>query len=91
MFQAEIEEYPDLNLYMDEIYKVRGLVVTSRLPETLVFEYKGGSNRIWALHHILKEGLKTPVKIYSSMKRTGRFTQEANAKVFKRINDIRSS
>lgn len=35
IYQADIEEYSDLNLYLDEIDEVWGLDATPRLPERI--------------------------------------------------------
>lgn len=91
MYQADIKEYSDLNIYLDEIYKIRGLDKTSRVPERLVFEYKCEGRRAWPLYLILKEGFKTLSKIYSKMRIAVGFTLTAKAEILKRINEIRSS
>ena len=42
MYLCDINEFSDLNLYLDELEEVRGIDAYRNLPERLVFKYKGG-------------------------------------------------
>ena len=55
MYICDIKEFTDINLYLDELDEVRGIFGNNKLPERLVFRYKGNVERIWPLQRILKE------------------------------------
>ncbi|KAL8124021.1 hypothetical protein AgCh_011867 [Apium graveolens] len=68
-FIYDIKEFSDINLYLDELDEVRGIDAYNRLPERLVFRYKGGKEMTWPLHRILNEGYTVLVKLFSSIKK----------------------
>ncbi|MGI4673363.1 hypothetical protein ACR2XN_28260, partial [Klebsiella pneumoniae] len=43
IYIADIEEHSNINLFLDEVNEVRGVKATARLPERLIFSYKGGN------------------------------------------------
>ncbi|MGI4673504.1 hypothetical protein ACR2XN_28975, partial [Klebsiella pneumoniae] len=40
---ADIEEISNVNLFLDEVDEIRGVKETARLPDRLIFSYKGGN------------------------------------------------
>ncbi|KAK1356625.1 hypothetical protein POM88_049881 [Heracleum sosnowskyi] len=47
LYQADIQEYSEMDLFLDEITEVRGIDRYKHLPERLVFLYKSGVERTW--------------------------------------------
>ncbi|KAK1387210.1 hypothetical protein POM88_015388 [Heracleum sosnowskyi] len=91
LYKADIQEYSDLNLFLDELIEVRGIDKYKNMPERLMFVYKGGVERPWPLQRILGEGYPTLVKVFSSFKSTRGFSQVERGFVIKQIEKIRAS
>ncbi|XP_063938017.1 uncharacterized protein LOC135147904 [Daucus carota subsp. sativus] len=87
---ANIEEISELELDLNDLQEVRGIELTSKLLERLIFSYKSQGDITWPLHRVLSsEGFSSLTKIYDAMKRTGGFTPPAKQMVLKRILEIR--
>ena len=91
MYIADIQENSDLNLYLDELHEVRGIYASKKLPERLVFVYKGNVERQWPIYRILEESYSTLTKVFSAMKKTTGYTPEAKIMVLNKITEIRKS
>lgn len=58
IYIADIEEISNVNLFLDEVDEVNGVKATARLPDRLIFSYKGGNTVTRPLDQILKESYK---------------------------------
>ena len=88
IYQAEIEEYSGINLFLDEVSEVRGIDKFNHLPERLAFVYKGGKQRTWPLQKVLGENYHILTKVFSSIKRSTGFSKVAKGEILKRIEQI---
>ncbi|MGI4673553.1 hypothetical protein ACR2XN_29240, partial [Klebsiella pneumoniae] len=43
IFIADIEEISNVNLFLDEVDEIKGVKTTARLPDRIIFSYKGGN------------------------------------------------
>lgn len=89
IYQADIEEYSSMNLYLDELSEVRGIDKYKHLPERLVFVYKGGKERSWPLQRVLGENYLTLTKVFSAIKRYTGFSKIVKGEILDRIEHIR--
>ncbi|XP_074356097.1 uncharacterized protein LOC141695778 [Apium graveolens] len=91
LFIYDIKEFSDLNLYLDELDEVSGIVVNTKLLKRLVFRYKGGSEITWPLYRILNESHIIMKNVLFATKNDFGFTKIAKTEVLNRINQIRQS
>ncbi|KAK1394491.1 hypothetical protein POM88_013547 [Heracleum sosnowskyi] len=91
IYIADIREESDLNLYLDDLVGVRGIGATHKLPERLVFVYKGGREQIWPLHRILGEDYQTLLVVFKCLKKDCGFTKTAKYEVVSKICQIKAS
>ena len=85
LFICDIKEFSYINLYLDELEEVRAIDAHKKLPERLVFSYKGGKEMTWPLHRILNEDYSVLVKIFSSIKKNFGFNIVAKRFVLNKI------
>ena len=64
LFIANIEDFSELDIHLDDLLEVRGIDSTSRLLERLVFVYKISTDVIWPLHRVFKKGLTLSQKYF---------------------------
>lgn len=85
LYKADIQEYSDMDLYLDELLEVRGIDRHKNLPERLMFVYRGGVKRPWPLQRVLGEGYPNLVKVFSSFKSSKGFSQIVRGLVLRKI------
>ncbi|KAK1384073.1 hypothetical protein POM88_021808 [Heracleum sosnowskyi] len=91
IYIADTREESDLNLYLDDLVEVRGIGATHKLPERLVFVYKGGREQIWPLHRILGEDYQTLLVVFKCLKKDFGFTKTAKSEAVSKICQIKAS
>ncbi|KAK1379096.1 hypothetical protein POM88_025840 [Heracleum sosnowskyi] len=91
IYIADIREESDLNLHLDDLVEVRGIGATHKLPERLVFVYKGGREQIWPLHRILGEDYQTLLVVFKCLKKDFGFTKTAKSEVVSKICQVKAS
>lgn len=90
VYIADIKEFGALDLHMSKVDEVKALPATERLPDRLMFCYKGGGNSQWPLLRVLKESYDVLTKVFSAMKRGG-YTEKVKSDVLRKIEQIRQS
>ncbi|KAK1373001.1 hypothetical protein POM88_029194 [Heracleum sosnowskyi] len=91
MYIADIREESSLHLELDNLVEVRGIAASQKLPERLVFTYKGGREQIWPLYRILGEDYQTLLTVFRCLKKDFGFTKTAKSEVVSRICQIKAS
>ena len=91
LYIADIQEESSINLYLDELTEVRGIGATHKLPERLVFVYKGGKEMTWPLHRILNEPYSTLIKVFTCIKKRHGFKVQARSELVTKISQLRQS
>ncbi|KAK1401562.1 hypothetical protein POM88_001167 [Heracleum sosnowskyi] len=64
MYIADIREESSLHLDIDNLVEVRGIAASQKLPERLVFVFKGGREQVWPLYRILGEDYQTLPSVF---------------------------
>ncbi|KAK1397851.1 hypothetical protein POM88_007714 [Heracleum sosnowskyi] len=91
MYIADIREESSLHLDLDNLVEVRGIAASQKLPERLVFTYKGGREQIWPLYRILGEDYQTLLTVFRCLKKDFGFTKTAKSEVVSKICQIKAS
>ncbi|KAK1372213.1 hypothetical protein POM88_028406 [Heracleum sosnowskyi] len=91
MYIADIREESSLNINLDDLVEVRGIAVSHKLPERLVFVYKGGREQTWPLYRILGEDYQTLLSVFKCLKKDFGFTKTAKSEVVSKICQIKAS
>ncbi|KAK1401887.1 hypothetical protein POM88_001492 [Heracleum sosnowskyi] len=91
IYIADIREESDLHINLDDLVEVRGIAASYKLPERLVFVYKGGREQVWPLHRILGEDYQTLLSVFKCLKKDFGFTKTAKSEVVSKICQIKAS
>ncbi|KAK1383977.1 hypothetical protein POM88_021712 [Heracleum sosnowskyi] len=91
MYIADIREESSLNIDLNDLVEVRGIAASHRLPERLVFVYKGGREQTWPLYRILGEDYQTLLSVFKCLKKDFGFTKTAKSEVVSKICQIKAS
>ncbi|KAK1384419.1 hypothetical protein POM88_022154 [Heracleum sosnowskyi] len=91
MYIADIREESSLHLDLDNLVEVRGIAASQKLPERLVFIFKGGSEQVWPLYRILGEDYQTLLSVFRCLKKDFGFTKTAKSEVVSKICQIKAS
>ncbi|KAK1387174.1 hypothetical protein POM88_015352 [Heracleum sosnowskyi] len=91
IYIADIREESDLHINLDDLVEVRGIAASYKLPERLVFVYKGGREQVWPLHIILGEDYQTLLSVFKCLKKDFGFTKTAKSEVVSKICQIKAS
>ncbi|KAK1365850.1 hypothetical protein POM88_041411 [Heracleum sosnowskyi] len=91
MYIADIREESSLHLDLDNLVEVRGIAASQKLPERLVFTFKGGREQVWPLYRILGEDYQTLLSVFRCLKKDFGFTKTAKSEVVSKICQIKAS
>ncbi|KAK1383707.1 hypothetical protein POM88_021442 [Heracleum sosnowskyi] len=91
MYIADIREESSLYLDLDNLVEVRGIAASQKMPERLVFTFKGGREQIWSLYRILGEDYQTLLTVFRCLKKDFGFTKTAKSEVVSKICQIKAS
>ncbi|KAK1372514.1 hypothetical protein POM88_028707 [Heracleum sosnowskyi] len=91
MYIADIREESSLHLDLDNLVDVRGIAASQKLPERLVFTFKGGREQVWPLYRILGEDYQTLLSVFRCLKKDFGFTKTAKSEVVSKICQIKAS
>ncbi|KAK1384574.1 hypothetical protein POM88_022309 [Heracleum sosnowskyi] len=91
IYIADIREESDIHFNLDDLVEVRGITASYKLPERLVFVYKGGREQVWPLHRILGEDYQTLLSVFKCLKKDFGFTKTAKSEVVSKICQIKAS
>ncbi|KAK1373280.1 hypothetical protein POM88_029473 [Heracleum sosnowskyi] len=91
MYIADIREESNLHLDLDNLVEVRGIAASQKLPERLVFVFKGGREHVWPLYRILGEDYQTLLSVFRCLKKDFGFTKTAKSEVVSKICQIKAS
>ena len=91
VYSADIREESSLNINLDDLVEVRGIAASHKLPERLVFVYKGGREQTWPLYRILGEDYQTLLSVFKCLKKDFGFTKTAKSEVVSKICQIKAS
>ncbi|KAK1360431.1 hypothetical protein POM88_044905 [Heracleum sosnowskyi] len=91
MYIADIREESSLHLDLDNLVEVRGIAASQKLPERLVFTFKGGREQVWPLYKILGEDYQTLLTVFRCLKKDFGFTKTAKSEVVSKICQIKAS
>jgi hypothetical protein len=91
MYIADIREESSLHLDLDNLVEVKGIAASQKLPERLVFTFKGGREQVWPLYRILGEDYQTLISVFRCLKKDYGFTKTAKSEVVSKICQIKAS
>ncbi|KAK1395309.1 hypothetical protein POM88_014365 [Heracleum sosnowskyi] len=91
MYIADIREESSLHLDLDNLVEVRGIAASQKLPERLVFTFKGGREQVWPLYRILGEDYQTLLSVFRCLKKDFGFTKTAKSEVVSKICQLKAS
>ncbi|KAK1403247.1 hypothetical protein POM88_002852 [Heracleum sosnowskyi] len=91
MYIANIREESSLHLDIDNLVEVRGIAASQKLPERLVFVFKGGREQVWPLYRTLGEDYQTLLSVFRCLKKDFGFTKTAKSEVVSKICQIKAS
>ncbi|KAK1388301.1 hypothetical protein POM88_016479 [Heracleum sosnowskyi] len=91
IYIADIREESDIHINLDDLVEVRGIATSYKLPERLVFVYKGGREQVWPLHRILGEDYQTLLSVFKCLKKDFGFTKTTKSEVVSKICQIKAS
>ncbi|KAK1383848.1 hypothetical protein POM88_021583 [Heracleum sosnowskyi] len=91
MYIADIREESSLHLDLDNLVEVRGIAASQKLPERLVFIFKGGREQVWPLYRVLGEDYQTLLTVFRCLKKDFGFTKTAKSEVVSKICQIKAS
>jgi hypothetical protein len=91
MYIADIREESSLHLDLDNLVEVRGIAASQKLPERLVFIFKGGREQVWPLYRILGEDYQTLLSVFRCLKKDFGFTKTAKSEVVSKICQLKAS
>ncbi|KAK1385868.1 hypothetical protein POM88_023603 [Heracleum sosnowskyi] len=91
MYIADIREESSLHLDLDNLVEVRGIAASQKMPERLVFIFKGGREQMWPLYRILGEDYQTLLTVFRCLKKDFGFTKTAKSEVVSKICQIKAS
>ncbi|KAK1383944.1 hypothetical protein POM88_021679 [Heracleum sosnowskyi] len=90
MYIADIREESRLHLDIDNLVEVRDIAASQKLPERLVFIFKGGREQVWPLYRILGEDYQTLLLVFRCLKKDFGFTKTAKSEVVSKICQIKA-